>query len=303
MRQEYIVQNPPSDELSENNVNLDDKPLVSFCIPTLNDASTIRKCLSRIKSQTYDNLEIVIVDGGSSDGTVEIAREFTDDIYFDDAPLGGAREKSIEESDGSILALFDADVYIPDEYWLQRNLNYFNYSNIVSTVWPKAIAPPGSSNIAQLYSDHSQAIFQHRISDGSAVVGGGNSLFLRSAVQDVGGFNENVHWGEDFELGIKLKDAGYQVVQVDSVLYHDTMRTWQEFLSTQITGSRSFSDSGFENFGISTVDILYEQYVVGIRQMFVNVIQGNSCWIFFPPYIIIKSLIYAHTFLSDITTK
>lgn len=56
---------------------------ISIVIPTYNSAKTLPACLESIREQDYpvDKVEIIIADAGSSDGTVEIARRFTDKIY------------------------------------------------------------------------------------------------------------------------------------------------------------------------------------------------------------------------------
>lgn len=54
------------------------KPIVSIIIPTLNSASTLRATLQSIMNQTYKNIEVIVVDGGSKDSTREIAAEFGD---------------------------------------------------------------------------------------------------------------------------------------------------------------------------------------------------------------------------------
>lgn len=52
------------------------KPLVSICIPTYNGASYLKECLDSILAQTFADFEVILVDDGSSDNTVEIAREY-----------------------------------------------------------------------------------------------------------------------------------------------------------------------------------------------------------------------------------
>ena len=61
---------PPSNQWS---------PTISILIPTLNSAKTLRACLESIAMQDYpkDNIEIIIADGGSTDGTLEIISEFS----------------------------------------------------------------------------------------------------------------------------------------------------------------------------------------------------------------------------------
>jgi glycosyltransferase involved in cell wall biosynthesis len=56
-------------------------PLVSVIIPTKNSAKTIEKCLKSVKDQTYKNIEIIVVDNFSTDGTYEIAKKYTEKVY------------------------------------------------------------------------------------------------------------------------------------------------------------------------------------------------------------------------------
>lgn len=56
-------------------------PLVSIIIPTYNSEKTIEKCLISIKNQTYANIEIILVDNGSKDKTVEVAQNYNCKIY------------------------------------------------------------------------------------------------------------------------------------------------------------------------------------------------------------------------------
>ena len=52
------------------------EPLVSIVIPTLNSAKTIRKTLEPIKLLNYSNVELIVVDGKSDDGTLDIVKEY-----------------------------------------------------------------------------------------------------------------------------------------------------------------------------------------------------------------------------------
>jgi glycosyltransferase involved in cell wall biosynthesis len=70
-----------------------DKDLVSVCIPTFNGAQFIKQTLESVLGQTYDQLEIIIQDDGSTDNTLEIVRSFADPrITVRTSPenLGGA---------------------------------------------------------------------------------------------------------------------------------------------------------------------------------------------------------------------
>ena len=57
------------------------EPLVSVIIPTKNSARTIEACLRSVKYQDYKNIEIIVVDNFSTDGTQEIAKKYTEKVY------------------------------------------------------------------------------------------------------------------------------------------------------------------------------------------------------------------------------
>lgn len=275
-------------------------PRVSFCIPTLNSENTLDNCLRSIANQEYPDVEIVIVDGFSEDRTVGIARKYTDKIYFEKGKLGSARQTSIERSTGRILGLFDSDIVIPHKKWLINAVRFFNYGPRVGTVWPMYVAPIRARWTTRLYMNHYRLIVGNRISKRYGLFGGGNSLFLRSAFEEIGGVNRNIHWGEDFDWAMRLKDKGYQVVFINDPLYHDTMRTFRELVSKQFIGAEAFAGTRFKTMDIPIADVLYEQIVLGIKGMARGIcLERDPSWLLFPIYLIAKMLAYSWTSLIE----
>ncbi len=84
-------------------------PLVTIAIPTLNSERTLERTLNSIKSQTYKNYEIIIIDNGSSDKTVQIAGKFTKNIYTNSGKLLGSRFIGVKKSKGDIHFFIDSD--------------------------------------------------------------------------------------------------------------------------------------------------------------------------------------------------
>jgi len=85
-----------------------DMPLVSVNIPTYNSAKTLDETLASIASQTYKNIEIIIIDSFSKDGTLEIAKKYGAKI-FDADSLALARKIGVENSSGKYIFLVDSD--------------------------------------------------------------------------------------------------------------------------------------------------------------------------------------------------
>ena len=93
----------------------DPLPLVSVIVPAWNAEDTLRETLASVAGQTYDNLEIIIVDDGSTDRTLQIAREFCGSeprarlIRKENGGVASARNLAISEAKGEWIAPIDAD--------------------------------------------------------------------------------------------------------------------------------------------------------------------------------------------------
>jgi len=301
-KNEYIIVNPPDDALNAQVVDLKkNPPLVSFCIPTKNNDDTIESCLESIRSQNYSNVEIIIVDGNSTDKTLVIAKKFTDKIYFEGGLLGSARQKSIEMAQGSIVALLDSDIVIPHREWLFNALKFFNYSDDVCTVWPVNVAPPGSSWTTRCYFNLWKVIIEDRIKKQKSYFGGGNSLFKKSCFTTIGGINPNLHWGEDFDWSMKFKNLGYKVIFIHDPLYHNTMCTLKEFYSKQFLGANAFTKTGFQLMGLSNTDILYENFVLGFKGMVHGLVfKRDGSWLYYPIFLLIRTVAYSSMKIANI---
>ncbi|WP_111307951.1 glycosyltransferase family 2 protein [Confluentibacter sediminis] len=96
-------------EVDKNN------PLVSVCIPMYNASLYVEETMQRIKDQTYNNIEVIIVDDGSSDRSVEIVSSFlSNNIKLYHNPSKGAnaaRNYAFEKSSGDYIKFMDADDY------------------------------------------------------------------------------------------------------------------------------------------------------------------------------------------------
>ncbi len=83
-----------------------------------NGAGTLRRCLDSVKSQTYRDFELIVIDGGSSDGSLEILRQYQDSIhYWESEPDRGiyhAWNKGLDHVTGDWVNFLGADDYFPE---------------------------------------------------------------------------------------------------------------------------------------------------------------------------------------------
>lgn len=98
---------------------------VSILIPAYNAEKTIAKCLESVISQTFSQLEILLVEDGSEDNTLSIGEEYAqkDDriklIHGEHKGIGAARNKGLEQATGRWLMFVDADDYLAADYVMQ----------------------------------------------------------------------------------------------------------------------------------------------------------------------------------------
>src|ERR1700722_8506374 len=99
------------------------KPKVSVVIPTYNRAATVPRAIESVLAQTVTDLEVIVVDDGSSDDTGKVLREmFGDRIrYYSQANQGAsvARNKGVEEARGEWIAFLDSD-----DLWEKEKLEW-----------------------------------------------------------------------------------------------------------------------------------------------------------------------------------
>lgn len=91
----------------------DEGPRISIIVATLNSANTIQRCIDSVAEQTYANKELIVMDGGSTDGTVEILRSNDSKIAYweskSDRGLYHAWNKALDRVNGEWVCFLGAD--------------------------------------------------------------------------------------------------------------------------------------------------------------------------------------------------
>ena len=98
------------------------KPKVSVIVPSYNSSGTIVECLASLKAQSYQNIEVIIVDNQSSDNSKDLAKKYLEDHSLNfkicsekQKGVSFARNRGLEVSSGSLICFLDADDWLfPD---------------------------------------------------------------------------------------------------------------------------------------------------------------------------------------------
>lgn len=102
----------------------DAAPAVSVVIPCLNDAAMLSQCLEALAAQTVQPSEVIVVDGGSSDGSGDVATRAGARVVVATGGIPGATAAGLDAARGDILARIDTDSQ-PSPDWLQHILDDF----------------------------------------------------------------------------------------------------------------------------------------------------------------------------------
>ncbi|MGB6298834.1 MAG: glycosyltransferase family 2 protein [Rivularia sp. (in: cyanobacteria)] len=107
---------------------------VSVIIPVYNAEKFVAATIQSVLSQTYENFEIIVVDDGSPDGSIEVCKLFKDSrikiIHQANRGLPGARNTGIRHASGDYLAFLDADdIWLPEK--IEKHVHHLNISPTV----------------------------------------------------------------------------------------------------------------------------------------------------------------------------
>lgn len=203
-------------------------PLVSVIIPTYNRGELVTKAISSVINQTYKNLEILVVDDGSTDNTSEILKEIIKaqrNIAYLRKQNGGcasARNKGLENARGDFLTFLDSDDQW-EAFAIEKMVNAL-LSNSVDIVYSPSIEvfPNGKEviNLPVSANRPEDLAASHFINTN---VRNGSFMFTRAALTKTGFLDESLRFNEDSDFFQRLainNKAAYLPYPTVRVLNH-----------------------------------------------------------------------------------
>jgi len=197
---------------------------VSVIITVLNEVDTIDRLLHSLLGQTRQPDEVVIVDGGSSDGTMEKLERFSHAqkppvtvLCRPGCSISEGRNVAIAAAQGAIVASTDAGVRLAKD-WLEQLVAPFEGDDPPAVVSGFFISDPGS-----LFERVLGAVTLPRLQeiDASAFHPSSRSVaFRREAWEAVGGYPEWLDYCEDLVFDFALRDAGYKFAFAPRAVAH-----------------------------------------------------------------------------------
>lgn len=190
---------------------------ISVIIPAYNEEKYIPYTIESLNGLDRLPDEIIVVDGGSTDETAQVARKHgAKVITVPHRGIGFARQKGLEAATGDIVAFTDADTIVPHS-WLTRIeetlskpkvVGVFGTFRVLSGWWPYRL----HINITQ------QAVNQLLYWLGVPMAPGQNLAFRRAVALDVGGIPQDFKIAEDIEIARRLMTRGKVIFRQDLVV-------------------------------------------------------------------------------------
>lgn len=198
---------------------------ISVIIPTLNEEKYLPRCLKSLARQSNrDHVEIVVVDGGSSDRTVQIAEEYAEKVLVEPGlPVGAARNLGARKAAEKILAFIDADTVACNEWLEVIDRSFESDSEAVGVTGPTL--PYEGTHLDRLAYQVATGWAQRlSLKLGRPHVAGFNCAYQRDAFWNAGGFDENRVLSEDVMLSMRMRHQGRILFNPEMIAYTSLRR-------------------------------------------------------------------------------
>jgi len=199
-------------------------PTVSVIIPVYNGERTIRETIKAALDQDFTDFELIIVNDGSQDSTLEAVSSFIDPrihvFSYPNAGSSASRNRGFSHSCGRYVAFLDADdLWTADKLSQQLKALESHPKAAVAYSWTNFIDESSKlvrtgSRIKVTGNVYPNLLAANFLESGS------NALICRHAFVEVGGFDESLSGGEDWDLWLRLsKHYDFVAVSYPHVLY------------------------------------------------------------------------------------
>lgn len=201
-------------------------PLISVITIVYNGAKDIERAINSVINQTYPNIEFIIIDGGSTDQTLDIIRQYEDKITFwksePDQGIADAFNKGISVAKGSIIGFVNSDDWYEDNA-IEKVVGYFDsYSVVFGDVqfWDK------NKSAHRTYGNH------HRLRHGMTIAH--PAVFVKKEIYDKYGlFNLDYKIAMDYEFILRIYFNKVAFYNIESIIVNMSLggvshRKWVE---------------------------------------------------------------------------
>jgi glycosyltransferase involved in cell wall biosynthesis len=197
-------------------VEVDEHPTVGIVTPSYNMARFLEATIASVLSQTYPKIDYVVMDGGSTDGTLDILRKYEGRLRYQSAPDRGqadAVNRGFAATTGQIFTFLNADdIYFPNA--VESAVRYLTANPQPGVVYGDAQYIDEEGNTIAPYPTRD---FDRDALIRNCFICQPAAFMWRNVYQDVGGMNIKLHFALDYDLWIRISKR-YPFVRVGETL-------------------------------------------------------------------------------------
>ena len=216
---------------------------ISVIVIGLNEEKIIGECLSSISGLNLPGctLEVIYVDSGSTDKSIEIAETFSNVrvVNLNDANPSAAKARNLGTSvtNSEFIQFVDGDSILDDQ-WLKKALPIISSGNSIGAVFG---AIEEASKQSSIYMKVCR--FDWYMPPGDYRLCGGNALWRRSVLDEVGLFDEGLIVGEEPDLCFRVRQNGYRIVCIDApMVKHDLdMHYFKDYWNRSVRSGTAYA--------------------------------------------------------------
>jgi glycosyltransferase involved in cell wall biosynthesis len=206
---------------------------ISFITPVFNEAELLAKQIASIRRHTPAGLskELIIVDNYSTDESLTVASDNHADLILQShGTVAALRNEGANHAKGKLLVFLDADVFLTEEWESSISAVLAELQKAPHTVTGSWVSTPAPGTWIEnsWFARMQQTVHSH--------INSGHMLILRRSFQELGGFDENLLTGEDYEFSVRAVNAGYVLFDDNrlKVIHHGYPRTLWEFFKREV---------------------------------------------------------------------
>jgi glycosyltransferase involved in cell wall biosynthesis len=196
------------------------KPLVSIVTIVINGEKTLERTIQSVLNQTYKNIEYIIIDGDSTDGTLGIVRRYDDKIAYwmsePDRGIGDAFNKGIAASTGEIIGLLNADDWLSVDQ-IDRGVSVLNNSS-ADFVFGDLLFHDSFNTVK--HKIHGDTDYVNIINSRMPDLCHPTVLVKRNVYEHIGLFDIHYRFAMDYEWLLRLHKKGGSGIYVKEIIGH-----------------------------------------------------------------------------------
>lgn len=226
-------------------------PKVSIIIPTYNSEKTIEETISSIQQQSFTNWELIIIDDGSQDDTVDVIKNIAEPriklFVYENGGVGVARNRGIAQATGEFIAFLDADdLWTRDKLASQIEALTQNHQAKVAYSWTSFVDKNGTFLFSGATLYYEGNVYKHLLLT-NFLLSGSNILVHRDALDVVKGFNPNLPYVADWDFYLRLaKNFDFVVVPKYQILYRQSTNSMSSKIEEIKQESLQVIDAAFQ---------------------------------------------------------